>query len=143
MTINSYRDLQVYQLAFKLAVEVDKVSRQLPRHEMYEEASQLRRSAKSIPANIAEGFGRRRYKNEYIKFLVYALASCDETRVHLDILHATGSLAETDYRYFSEEYDKLGRKLNNLLQRVIESHQEPYRQPQAVHESGIAYDPVE
>lgn len=64
MTIRSYRDLQVYQLSFRLAVEVDCASKRLPPHEMYEEGRQLRRSAKSIPANIAEGFGRRRYKQE-------------------------------------------------------------------------------
>jgi four helix bundle protein len=129
MAIRSYRDLEVYQLSFRLAVEVDKVSKRLPKHEMYEEGGQIRRSAKSIPANIAEGFGRRRYKAEYIRFLIYALFSCDETRVHLDILHATGSIPQADYDHFSKEYDKLGRKLNNFLQCVIEGHQEPYRQP--------------
>ncbi len=128
MAIRSYRDLEVYQLSFRLAVEVDKVSKRLPKHEMYEEGSQLRRSAKSIPANIAEGFGRRRYKGEYIRFIIYALSSCDETRVHLDMLHATGSMSQADYDRLAREYDKLGRKLNNFLQCIIEGHQEPYRQ---------------
>ncbi len=57
MTVQSYRDLEVCQQPFDLAVRVDAVSKRLPRHEMYEEASQLRRAAKSIPANLAEGFG--------------------------------------------------------------------------------------
>lgn len=57
MAIRSYRDLKVYQLSFELAVEVDKMSKRLPKHEMYEEGRQIRRSAKSIPANIAEGLG--------------------------------------------------------------------------------------
>jgi four helix bundle protein len=140
MAINSYRDLEIYQIAFKLAVETDQMSKRLPHHELYEEGRQLRRSAKSIPANIAEGFGRRRYKNEYILFLVYTLASRDETRVHLDILLATESLDDADYQHLSEEYDKLGRKLNNFLQRVVESHQEPYRQTSAAREPGVEYD---
>lgn len=139
MAIRSYRDLQVYQLSFRLAVEVDRVSKQLPAHEMYEEGRQLRRSAKSIPANIAEGFGRRRYKGEYVRFIIYALASCDETQVHLDILHATGSLPHAEYEYLSKEYDHLGRMLNNLLQRIIESHQEPYRASRGVSETFVAY----
>jgi len=127
MAIQSYRDLEVFQLSFGLAVEVDQASKVLPKHELYEIGSQIRRSAKSIPANIAEGFGRRRYKNEYIRFLVYALASCDETRVHLDMLYRTNSLANDPYQRLTEQYDILGRKINNFLQVVIQNHQEPYR----------------
>ncbi|MGC9348879.1 MAG: four helix bundle protein [Anaerolineae bacterium] len=126
-SVRSYRDLEVYQLAFDLAVEIDGISKALPKHELYEVGSQIRRSAKSIPANIAEGFGRRRYKQDYVRFLVCALASCDETRVHLDMLNATGSLTENDYKPLSQRYDLLGRKLNRFLQSVIEHHKEPYR----------------
>ena len=125
--VGSYRDLEVYQMAFELAVNVDDMSKSLPRHELYEVGSQIRRAAKSIPANIAEGFGRRRYKQDYIRFLTYALASCDETRVHLDILHQTGSLPADAYHRLTEQYDILGRKLNTFLQGVIKHHREPYR----------------
>lgn len=127
MPIQSYRDLEIYQLSFQLAVKIDRLSKTLPKHEMYEVGSQIRRSAKSIPANIAEGFGRRRYKQDYIRFLVYALASCDETRVHLDMLYQTTSLAEETYRRLSNRYDTLGKKLNRFLQSVIKNHREPYR----------------
>ncbi len=58
---------------------------------MYEEGSQIRRPAKSIVSNIVEGFGLRRYKNEFIQFLTYAIASCDETKVLLEMLLGTGS----------------------------------------------------
>jgi four helix bundle protein len=127
MTAKSYRDWPMYQLAFKLAVEIHRMSLQLPKYEMYEEGSQIRRSSKSIPANVAEGYGRRRYKNDYIKFLVYALASCDETRVHLDLLHKTNELPQKRYDYFTEQYIILGKQLNRFLQSIIKSHQEPYR----------------
>jgi four helix bundle protein len=125
--VQSFRDLEVYRSAFELAVEVDRVSKRFPRHEMYEIGSQLRRSAKSIPSNIAEGFGRRRYKQDYVRFIVYALASCDETRVHLDMLHRTGSLPKATYQRFSEAYDILGKRLNRFLQGIIQHHKEPYR----------------
>jgi len=127
MTAKSYRDWPMYQLAFKLAVEIHRMSLQLPKYEMYEEGSQIRRSSKSIPANVAEGYGRRRYKNDYIKFLVYALASCDETRVHLDLLHKTNELPQKQYDYYTEQYIILGKQLNKFLQSIIKSHQEPYR----------------
>ncbi|MCJ7548984.1 MAG: four helix bundle protein [Anaerolineae bacterium] len=125
--VANYRDLAVYQLSFGLAVEIDRLSESLPRHELYEAGSQIRRSAKSIPANLADGYGRRRYKQDYIRFIVYALASCDETQVHLDMLKSTLSLDNENYRRMHQQYDTLGKKLNRFLQGVIQHHREPYR----------------
>ena len=72
----SYKDLEVYSLAKELSVKIHKMTLEdLPKFEMYEEGSQIRRSSKSIVSNIIEGFGRRRYKNEFIQFLTYAIAS--------------------------------------------------------------------
>ena len=119
----SYKDLEIYRLSHKLAVEVHEASLGLPRFEMYEEGSQLRRAAKSIPSNIVEGFGRRRYKNEFLKFLIYALASCDETREHLEILFDTGSFETREsFEYFLGKYDELGRKINNFIKAVDSGH---------------------
>ena len=119
----SYRDLEIYSLSHKLAVEVHRASLRLPRFETYEEGSQLRRAAKSIPTNIVEGFGRRRYKNEFLRFLVYALASCDETREHLEILFETGSLQDSEsFKHFLGKYDELGRKINNFIKAVDSGH---------------------
>jgi hypothetical protein len=64
----SYKDLEIYQLAHRLAVEVHQVSLNLPKFEAYEEASQLRRAAKSVSANIVEGFGRRATKANLFAF---------------------------------------------------------------------------
>ena len=95
----------------------------LPKFEIYEEASQIRRSSKSISSNILEGFGRRRYKNDFIKFLIYALSSCDETRDHLEFLFETGSLKDALlFEDLSKRYDILGKKINHFLKRVIEQH---------------------
>lgn len=118
-----YNDLEIYQLARKLSVECHRISLLLPKFELYEEGSQLRRASKSIVSNIVEGFGRRRYKNEFIKFLVYALASCDETRVHLELLFDTGSLTDKDsFKSLQKMYDELGRKINNFIKSVDTDH---------------------
>jgi len=69
MVYQSYRDLKIYQLAHKLAVEIHEMSLTLPKFEMYEEGAQIRRSSKSVKTNIVEGYGRRRYKADFIKFL--------------------------------------------------------------------------
>jgi four helix bundle protein len=84
--------LDIYKKADKLAVEIHNMSLELPKFELYEEGSQIRKSSKSVKSNITEGFGRRRYKQEFIKFLTYSIVSCDETRGHLDTLFATKSL---------------------------------------------------
>ena len=119
--IRSYRDLEIWKMARELVVPVHKMTlEKLPKFEMYEEGSQIRRSSKSISSNIVQGYGRSRYKNEYIKFLTYGLASCDETRDHLEMLYDTGSLSDkTLYEDLCKRYDILGRKLNNFRQSVI------------------------
>ncbi|HEY4257060.1 MAG TPA: four helix bundle protein [Candidatus Udaeobacter sp.] len=120
----SYRDLEIWKLAREIAIAVHRMTLQeLPKFEMYEEGSQIRRSAKSICANIVEGYGRRRYKQEFIRFLIFAHASCDETIDHLGILFETESLTnEVVYRDLSARLDLLGRKLNVFIDSVERSH---------------------
>ncbi len=119
----SYKDLEIYQIAHKLAVEVHKMTLGLPKFEMYEEGSQIRKSSKGIPACIVEGFGRRQYKNDFIRFLVFAQASNDETKEHLDLLFETGSLKDQEqYEYFVSEYKNLGRKTHNFPRSVESGH---------------------
>ena len=120
----SYRDLEIWKLAREIAIAVHRMTLQnLPKFEMYEEGSQIRRSAKSVAANIVEGYGRRRYKQEFIRFLVFAHASCDETIDHLEMLFDTKSLTnEVVYRELRTQLDLLGRKLNVFIDSVERSH---------------------
>jgi len=123
MGFQSYKDLEIYKLAHKLAVEIHKVTLTLPKFELYEEGSQIRRSSKSISANIVEGFGRRRYKAEFIKFLTYSHATCEETIEHLELLYETDSLKDKNiFDKFMQEYDKLGRMINKFIQSVEKGH---------------------
>lgn len=83
----------------------------------------MRREARSVVANIVEGYGRRRYKADYVRFLTCALASCDETREHLELLRETGSLKSEDhYDRLDLQNDELGRKLNRFIQAVELKH---------------------
>ncbi|HAK00263.1 MAG TPA: four helix bundle protein [Bacteroidales bacterium] len=71
----SYRDLEIYQLAFALALSIRKKSLELPNPDKFEVGSQIRRSSQAIKDTIVEGYGRRRYKADFIKYLVYSQAS--------------------------------------------------------------------
>jgi len=69
----SYKNLEIWQLARELSILIHKITlTELPKFEMYEEGSQIRRSSKSVRSNIVEGYGRRIYVNDYIKHLYYA-----------------------------------------------------------------------
>lgn len=117
--MKSYRDLDVYNESKKLAVLIHTMSLTFPKHEMYEEGSQIRRSSKAVTALIVEGYGRRRYKADFIKYLVYSQAECDETIVHLDFLFETESLKDkASYDKIRNEYDFLSKKINKFIQWV-------------------------
>jgi four helix bundle protein len=109
----SYRKLVIWQNARELVLDIHKMTlNKLPQFELYEEGSQIRRSIKSVKSNIVEGYGRRRYKQEFIRFLTYSLASCDETTDHLENLYETESLKdEALYQNLHACLQTLGKKL--------------------------------
>jgi len=120
----SYRKLEIWKLAREVSVEIHRMTLEcLPKFEMFEEGSQIRRSIKSVKANIVEGYGRRRYKQEFIRFLTYAHSSCDETIDHLETLHETGSLNDSVlFTRLLERFNRLGSKLNLFIQSVESQH---------------------
>ena len=117
--MKSYRELDVYKESKQLAIEIHKMTLSLPKFELYEEGSQIRRSSKAVTSAIVEGYGRKRYKQDFIKFLVYAQSECDETIVHLYFIYETGSLSDkTIHDNFFERYTILSKKINNFIQWV-------------------------
>ena len=119
----NYKDLEIWQIARELSVDIHKMTLSLPKFEMYEEGGQIRRSSKSIRSNIVEGYGRRRYKNEFIRYITFAIASTDETIDHLETLWETESL--NDKELFTKLLDKvnlLDKKLINFLKSVEKKH---------------------
>ena len=120
----SYKNLQVWQLAREVVIEVHAMSMHLPKFELYEEGQQIRRSSKTVKACLVEGYGRRMYKQDWIKFITYALSSNDETLDHLENLWETKSLSEeTTYNLLREKITLLGKKLNSFLSSVENQHQ--------------------
>jgi len=122
--VMSYKKLQIWVLAREVVIEVHEMTMKLPKFEMYEEGSQIRRSSKTTKATIVEGYGRRMYKQDWIKFLIYALSSNDETMDHLENLWDTKSLTdESVYITIKNKIDVLGKMVNGFLKAVQEQHQ--------------------
>ena len=120
----SYKNLEIWQIARELIIDIHNMTlNKLPKFEMFEEGAQIRKSSKSVKSTIVEGYGRRRYKQEFIRFLSYALGSNDETIDHLETLFETGSLTDKSlYEDLHERIDILGKKLNLFMQSVQKNH---------------------
>jgi four helix bundle protein len=116
--MSSYRDLEIYKLSYDLAIKIHKMSLKLPKYEMYEEGSQIRKSSKGITSCIVEGYGRKKYKADFIKFLVYAHASCDETILHLNFINDTHELDKSEIKNYLDAYNELGSKINSFIKYV-------------------------
>ena len=118
--MKNYADLEIYKLAYALAIKVHKMTMTLPKYELYEQGSQVRRSSKSIKNNIVEGFGRRRYKAEFVRFLIFAQASCDECSTQLTMINEIHFSTVSTSGLISE-YDILGKMINKFIQYVESS----------------------
>ncbi len=117
--MKSYRELEVYKISKSLAIRIHRMSLALPKFELYEEGSQIRRSSKAVTSAIVEGYGRRNYKPEFLRYLTFALTECDETILHLEFLFETESLKnESTYKELFEEYQQLSKRLNAFMQWV-------------------------
>lgn len=110
----SFKDLEVYREAYKLAIVVNKNVNKLPLFERNDLGSQLRRASKSTPANIAEGWAKRRFEKEFKKYLDSAIGSCNEMEVHISIARDLGFWKPTFCDPLLKRYIFLGGKLTNL-----------------------------
>ncbi|HEY1422754.1 MAG TPA: four helix bundle protein [Candidatus Acidoferrum sp.] len=110
----TYRDLQVWQKAMDLVENCYQVSRSLPKDELFGLTSQIRRAAVSVPANIAEGFGRW-HRKEYVHHLRMAAGSVTELETHLLIAGRLRYLQSDAVQYLLKATDEIGRMLNGLI----------------------------
>ena len=112
MSVN-YKDLKVWEKSVDLVLECYRVSGSFPKHETYGLTAQLRRSAVSIPANIAEGNSRESRK-EYIRYITIAYSSLAELETHLVIGKRLNYLELHSYERIQERTEEIGRMLNGL-----------------------------
>lgn len=96
MSIQSYRELEVWQVAMDLAQDCYRTTKSYPKDELFGLISQIRRAAAAIPANIAEGQGRR-HTREFLQFLGVARGSLFELETHLELSRRVGLLTDEDH----------------------------------------------
>ena len=112
--INSYRDLQVWQDGMALAEICYRLTKTFPREELFAMSSQIRRSASSIPANIAEGHGRENTQS-FIQYLRIAQGSLKELETHLLLAQRVGLLEENQLTVPIDQCTVLGKRIRSLI----------------------------
>lgn len=112
--VKHYRDLLVYKQAYRLALEVSKLTRTFPKHEQYELGRQLRASARSVVANIVEGWAKRNSPAEFKRHLVIALGECAETGFWLELSADEGLTARNPCLRIGSDYGRLGMMIQHL-----------------------------
>ncbi|HVY57557.1 MAG TPA: four helix bundle protein [Xanthobacteraceae bacterium] len=121
MGINSYRDLKVWQEAMAVAEESYRPTKRFPKDEVYGMSSQIRRSAVSVAANIAEGHGREN-SGSFVQFLRMSQGSLKELETHLILAIRVGLAATEEIEPLLKRCDELGRMLRSLLRSIKRKH---------------------
>ncbi|MEJ2219225.1 MAG: four helix bundle protein [Desulfobacterales bacterium] len=115
MGIKNIQDLDVYRLAFELATEIFELTKKFPKEEKYSLTDQIRRSSRSVPINIREGFAKRRYENLFLRHLTDALGSSEETRGWLDFSLNCGYIDKGEHDSIDNKYDEVNAMLYSLI----------------------------
>jgi len=118
--MKSYRDLLVWQKSMNLVTQIYMITKELPKEEIYRLTSQIRRSAVSIPSNIAEGYGRNS-TNDYIRFLQIACGSLYELQTQLEICHNLAYVSGETFNKVNDQSREIERMLSSLIRKIEQS----------------------
>ena len=113
--LRSHKELDVYQLAFKTSMEIYHLTKAFPKDEMYSLTSQIRRSSRSVSANISEAFRKRRYEKAFVAKLSDSEAEAAETQVWLDYSLECEYISGNLYEKLFNEYDNIIGKIVNMI----------------------------
>ncbi len=113
--LKGHRDLKVYQLAYKLAMDIFRESKSFPKEEKYSLTDQIRRSSRSIAANIAEGFRKRQYPKMFVSKLADADGEATETQVWLDFARDCEYMSPKLQAEITKGYEEVGKMLGTMM----------------------------
>jgi len=115
---NGYRDIKAYQLSYKLSLELHVITKSFPQEEKYSLVDQIRRSSRSVPANVAEAWKKRKYQKMFINRIIDASGEAGETEVWLDFCKNFGYLDEAKYKKLIENYSEINRMLGGMIDKA-------------------------
>lgn len=118
MYVKSFRDLEVYKLARQLAHEIFEISKSFPKEEMYSLTDQIRRSSRSVGAQIAEAWAKRRYKKHFISKLTDSDGEQQETQHWIETAFDCGYISMIQSKDWLGRYASVGRMLNSMIQKA-------------------------
>ena len=113
--IKSYEDLKVYRMSYESSLKIHRMSLTLPQIEQQELGRQIRRATKSIPMNIAEGYGKKSSAAEFKRYITMALGSNNEVLVQLKYCLDLEYITETEYRMHESTHVEIGKMLSGIL----------------------------
>lgn len=113
--MRSHKELDVYQLAFKTSMEIFNITRLFPKEELYSLTSQIRRSSRSVSANLAEAFRKRRYEKAFVAKLSDSEAEASETQVWIDYFLECGYISANQHDVLFKAYDNIIGKIVNMI----------------------------
>ncbi len=112
---HGFRDLIVYQLSYKLALEIFELTKQFPKEEKYSLVDQIRRSSRSIPTNIAEAWYHRKYSKSFVSKLIDCTGEAGETEVWIDFSFDFGYIKQNQKDYFIDKYEEVIKMLYGMI----------------------------
>lgn len=115
MSSQGYKDLIVYKKAYTPAMEIFNETKKFPKEEIYSLTDQIRRSSRSVCANMAEGYRKRIYPKHFVSKLSDSDGECAETMVHLDFAKDCGYISEEKHKLIIEEYLQVGKMLGSMM----------------------------
>jgi len=113
--IKHIKNLNVYQIAYKLAMEIFEITKKFPKEEKYSLTNQMRRSSRSVTINIREGYAKRKYEQVFIRHLNDSLGSSEETRGWLDFAKDCKYMPKDKHKELDDRYDEVNAMLYRLM----------------------------
>ena len=110
----SFKDLKVYKLAFSLAIEIFEISKNFPKEEKYSLTDQIRRSSRSVCANIAEGYRKRRYPKHFTSKMTDADGEASETSTWVDFAFSCEYISKEIQESLNKRYEEVGKMLGSM-----------------------------